>query len=1316
MGEFALIKRNGDIIPLNTRKPFCTVKSAQQNISLMGDDTVSLNIISTQVITFDKGDKILVGGDEYAIRTTVNREEISDDYYSYEPVFYGVMYELMKSLYRNAWLDDNGKVKSDKSVFDLTYTIRDFVKVIIYNMERDYPGLWKFDAGNCPDTEAITINFSRQNCLQVLQTLCGKDNFNLDFKITQNGGVRTIHIGKFGTKITPPGGSDFFEWGKGNGLYKLKEEKIDDKTIKTRLWVEGGSTNIRRDYRDYAGKLQLPFPQRLNKRDHTLRDGTVVKAGSELIGISDDTKRFFEDAELAARLGSDEDAEEYDKIYPQRTGEVTALVYDDNKNLDVNSFIDETMNFDLNAKDSSGTTYLIDDTSAKITFISGKLAGQAFEVKEKGYNHALKKFTIIPFTDERGLTTPTPDNEAFQMQIGDKYKITDINLPKEYEDDAEEDLWYEGMQDFNDIRQARAKYTLTLDRMYFLENTPRDSTVCIFQVGDYVPVRDTRFGIEKSIRITKVQRNLLLDQDYAITLSDTNTINVLTQTVIEVQNHENIINVNRLRDLAKARRGWRTTEELRNMVYDTDGYFDPENIKPNSIDTNMLTVGSKSQQFILTGAILEANVNGQPNRFRASACILSHLTILEDGIRNWNITAANFILSDNNGYYLFAKCPKDGDNGTWFLTQDKLTAEPVSDPNNYYFQVGILGSLHSDDNFRDFVTTYGFTRINGNTITTGRIVTSDGECYLDLDGNKFRIGDATSSIDWNVSRNKAITLKNVSVVSESGDVSPLGVYRGVWNVKYTYYLNDEVSYTNLKTGAISTYRYINPKPSAGNVPTNSVYWGIVAKGADGRNGTTYYTWIKYADDASGNGMSDSPSGKAYIGFAYNKTTPTESNTPGDYSWTLFKGTDGTNGINGQPGEDGKTYYTWIKYSDVANPTFSSQIYDTPRSTTEYIGIAVNQITITESTDPSKYTWSKFKGDQGVPGTPGADGANGTNGTDGKNGDFTEYRYAVNGSKTSPPVLTVISREPNGWSTAMPTVSSLKYLWLTTAKISGQTNSLLSNWTTPIRVTPYDGTDGKNGEVGPALIFRGEYDDSKTYYGNANRIDAVKYNNHYYVARIDAGSFSGTLPTNTGKWNDFGSEFETVATNLLLAEGANIAGWIFRDGKLYSQNGDFFLNGATGEFGGIIRSSLFYGNSKTITESASGNTLYEIKPGIDYAQWYLINEPNRKIYILLPKAKDWDGLELTFFIKQSYWQYDVNTTHIKTQNGEYMYCKQNIYNFHATDNSNRYISVEYFNANYKGDNSSYWMMQPNMPIRFKSILGAWYCIDGLWTGE
>jgi hypothetical protein len=136
------------------------------------------------------------------------------------------------------------------------------------------------------------------------------------------------------------------------------------------------------------------------------------------------------------------------------------------------------------------------------------------------------------------------------------------------------------------------------------------------------------------------------------------------------------------------------------------------------------------------------------------------------------------------------------------------------------------------------------------------------------------------------------------------------------------------------------------------------------------DGATSYTWIKYADTAAGAGLSDDPSGKAYIGLAYNKTTATESTTASDYTWSLIKGADG---VAGAKGADGSTLYTWIKYSDAADGT---GLYDTPTASTLYIGIAVNKTTATESTTKTDYVWSKFRGSDGVPGTTGPQGIRG----------------------------------------------------------------------------------------------------------------------------------------------------------------------------------------------------------------------------------------------------------------------------------------------------------------------------------------------------
>ena len=136
------------------------------------------------------------------------------------------------------------------------------------------------------------------------------------------------------------------------------------------------------------------------------------------------------------------------------------------------------------------------------------------------------------------------------------------------------------------------------------------------------------------------------------------------------------------------------------------------------------------------------------------------------------------------------------------------------------------------------------------------------------------------------------------------------------------------------------------------------------KGEPGKDGKVYYTWIRYADDVNGTGISNDPTGKSFIGLAYNKEIATESNTASDYTWSRFRGEDGTDGVPGPAGEDGKPTYTWIAYSDNAD---GSDMYQIPTDSTKYIGIAVNKDTATESNDPADYTWSRFRGEDGAAG-------------------------------------------------------------------------------------------------------------------------------------------------------------------------------------------------------------------------------------------------------------------------------------------------------------------------------------------------------------
>lgn len=209
----------------------------------------------------------------------------------------------------------------------------------------------------------------------------------------------------------------------------------------------------------------------------------------------------------------------------------------------------------------------------------------------------------------------------------------------------------------------------------------------------------------------------------------------------------------------------------------------------------------------------------------------------------------------------------------------------------------------------------------------------------------------------------------------------------------------------------------------------------VMDGEDGQDGTTYYTWFKFADDEYGNGMSSSPDGKEYLGIAYNKVTPVMSNNPEDYQWARITG----EGVPGKPGDDGKTYYTWVRYADDASGNGMS---DSPNGK-YYIGFAYNKEVPTESSNPTDYQWSKYKGDDGHDGV-GIE-------------SITKYYLASEKS-------TGITISSSGWSTTKQDMTDVKkYLW--SYEVYAYTNGT-STKTTPIII----GVHGQNGADGDSGII------------------------------------------------------------------------------------------------------------------------------------------------------------------------------------------------------------------------------------------------------
>ena len=359
-------------------------------------------------------------------------------------------------------------------------------------------------------------------------------------------------------------------------------------------------------------------------------------------------------------------------------------------------------------------------------------------------------------------------------------------------------------------------------------------------------------------------------------------------------------------------------------------------------------------------------------------------------------------------------------------------------------------------------------------------------------------------------------------------------------------------------------------------------------GADGLDGVNAYVHIKYAKSLTTNDWSDNngETPDKYIGI-YCDSLPTDSMTWSKYSWSKWKGDDG------------------FGYEYIYKRTTTSSAPSTPTTTSQ----SDDYVPSGWTDDPSgvnatyKYEWlcyrkkvdgkwGKFIGSAANNAVAalwakyGTDGADGSDGSDGADAPYYEIRYAKNGSTTSAPSLTKTALNPSGWTTTQPTVTTGYYLWMTIAKKSADGSTLIEQWSTPIRITPYDGTDGKDGKsYAPVMVYRGVYSASKTYYGNANRLDCVKSGDTYYIARIDAGTFSNVAPPNTNKWNSFGASFESVATNLLLAENANIGDWFMSGGKIVS----------TLSSGDIIE--LDAKNNRIYIKSATSGGDYAVETGL-----------------------------------------------------------------------------------------------------------------------
>lgn len=696
--NLTIYNRNGEKKGnLFSRLKATAVSKATQKTQLLADDTVTLSVISATPLDITIGDYIILFGKRYTVNQLPQPTKEGERRYSYDITLEGLQYQLIDIHYH-----------LPEDAYGETYyaNLRRHLEILEWNINRIHPG-WtvQVDQDAYSEDDYQNITTTEKNALAMLQDLC--ELFKVEFEITPQGEGGLVHVKKK-AGVTHP---FTLRYGRGKGLYKLSRANVNNAGVINRLYVYGSQENLGRNY--CHTKLCLAESSRLTS--------------------------YLEDPESITAYGVKEGEKNYPDIKPERVGIITALGADRLTFIDASGDEDDPANppmFDLNEKDENGTKWLIDGTAAKIKMQTGNLAGYEFDLHS--YDHTTKTFVVNRFKDENGLEIPNDTQDAFSFGVGDKYIITDIQLPDSYIKKAQAELEEAARVDFAPLTQPQVSYKLSLTESFFVALWGKSVAAEVLHVGDYIHIEDKDIGVDKEVRIIAINRDLLRPHTYDITLSDTVTKSTAVRVINDIKEIQDAINQNTgFGDPGKARRRWMATQELLNLVFDPEGDYYSDKIKPLSIETQMLSVGAKSTQFTLQNVTIQPNYNGDPNAINFSAGLLVHYAIDPDTTRPWPLTGNTFSgLNPLTPYYIYAVCPRQGGSATYLLDTAAHQCEERADV--YYFLIGVLNSMSTDQHggnpARLISLTYGSSTINGRFVRCGRIESSGGGAtYFDLD-------------------------------------------------------------------------------------------------------------------------------------------------------------------------------------------------------------------------------------------------------------------------------------------------------------------------------------------------------------------------------------------------------------------------------------------------------------------------------------------------------------------------------------------------------------------------------------------------------
>lgn len=878
---------------------------------LLRESKITAEFIHGSVIALQIGDFVTYASENYYINRLPDIVKINNFTYKYKIDFESVLGNLKKKLFL-----------SSDGLADFSYngTASDFITNIVASINEIDSG---WTVGTVDTSTEQTLQFSNESCRAALTRVA--EAFKMEFVLSAKE-ISLLNAAGTTTAYS-------FTYGKGLGLYRIERQQVNDQNIITKVFGFGGTRNIAADYRSRAKRL-------------------VFETGDPALRYLTKNVNLY---------GTIEGQFTDDNIFPQRTGTLTAanIVYDDNDIFDPRSsyVADSALDFDIN-------DYLIEGQTATIVFKTGALAGVECEIWK--YDNSTKRIYFNAYSDPDGYTMPFYNGGSeVQPEIGDSYTLVNISMPQSYIDTAETALQAATQAYLDENSVPQAVYTVDLDPKYV-----SDESVTL-DAGDKVTIVDTDLGIDALIRVAGIEFPLVNPGKIKAVIADFIPY-TLQERLIKgtVTNRKETIFVDR-RQSEAARRNTVRQKQLQDLLFDSDNYFDTGNIKPLSIETSYLAVGTKSRDFWLSNVTIKANYGGDENAINVTAGSLVHLqiSIAELGY-TWEISSALNVdsLTAGSAYYLYAKCSKAALTGQWVLSASQITVEEVS--GYYHFLVGMLFAVA--DGYRDFDFTNGMTYIHGNQIKTGIVSSIDGNNYFDLTLGKFKIGNENSSLDFNVTNEGVVTLVGSLVQTPAGSF-PVIVFCGAYDAGTTYQKGNQVTYGG------SSWNYINNTPGSGHTPSEGAYWTQAAvKGTDGTDGTDGINGTNGTDGLSivwhGDAANPDPSWEV-LNHVYRDTDNGYVYIYNGTAWVLMV-LDGSDGADGTDGTDGLSVF--ITYNDnaitsaPATPTGDGTTggwHTTPAATCNWMSQKV-------AADASSGTWGAPIQITGADGADGDDGATG----------------------------------------------------------------------------------------------------------------------------------------------------------------------------------------------------------------------------------------------------------------------------------------------------------------------------------------------------